>query len=213
MAYFHTLEVSGFRPAIWGARHPLKSYERMDSYLEDNGNFQIGANDYNLMRKLCNAGDPSHYKFIRMIQVWADIQAPRFWWSEADTYGVGVVKNSQSTMHRLMKDGVSKNDLDYIWGFDNYLDDEMNATLETLDYIIEMYNKTEGIEKENYFRMAKSFLPECFMQTRMVNLNYQVLRNMYNQRKNHRLKDWNIDFVNWINTLPLGQELIKNEWK
>lgn len=112
-----------------------------------------------------------------------------------------------------MKDGVSKNDLDYIWGFDNYLDDEMNATLETLDYIIEMYNKTEGIEKENYFRMAKSFLPECFMQTRMVNLNYQVLRNMYNQRKNHRLKDWNIDFVNWINTLPLGQELIKNEWK
>lgn len=214
MASFKTLLVEGFRPAIYGARHPLKSYDKMDSYAEGR-EFIVGENDYNLMRRLSNSGDPSHYKFIRMIQVWVDITAPRYFWSEFDTYKISTVANSQSTMHRLMKDGVSKEDLDYEWGFDKYLDDEMVGIIGTINTIIDIYHTEElsQEEKEKYFIAAKSFLPECYMQTRTVNLNYQVLRNMYNQRKNHRLPHWNRDFVEWIKSLPLGKELIMNEWE
>lgn len=213
MASFKTLLVEGFRPAIYGARHPLKSYDKMDSYVEGT-ELVVGENDYNLMRRLSNAGDPSHYKFIRMIQVWVDIKAPRYFFSEFDTYKISTVANSQSTMHRLMKDGISKEDLDYEWGFDKYLDDEMTGIIGTINTIINIY-QTEELsqeEKEKYFIAAKSFLPECYMQTRTVNLNYQVLRNMYNQRKNHRLPHWHKDFVEWVKSLPLGEELIMNQW-
>ena len=213
MASFKTLLVEGFRPAIYGARHPLKSYDKMDSYVEGT-ELVVGENDYNLMKRLSNAGDPSHYKFIRMIQVWVDIKAPRYFWSEFDTYKVSTVANSQSTMHRLMKDGISKEDLDYEWGFDKYLDDEMTGLIGTINTIINIYQTEELYQedKEKYFIAAKSFLPECYMQTRTVNLNYQVLRNMYNQRKNHRLPHWNKDFVEWVESLPLGKELIMNQW-
>jgi hypothetical protein len=127
---------------------------------------------------------------------------------------VGVTKNSQSTMHRLMKDGISKEDLDFEWGIDNFLDDEMIGNINTINTIIDIYHneKLTKTEREKYFTAAKAFLPECYMQIRTVHLNYQNLRNMYNQRKNHRLKEWNTDFVNWIETLPLGKELIMNEW-
>lgn len=113
-----------------------------------------------------------------------------------------------------MKDGISKEDLDYEWGFDSYLDDEMIGTINTINTIIDIYHneKLTQEEKEKYFIAAKASIPEAFLQTRTVNLNYQVLRNMYNQRKNHRLPQWHRDFTNWISTLPLGKELIMNQW-
>lgn len=217
MASFKTLEIAGWRAAIHGMRHPLKSHSKSDSYFDPNlDDFIVGENDLDLMRRLSKAGDPSHYKFLRMIQVWADIRLPRMVWSEFDTYKVGTTANSESTMHRLMKDGISKEDLDYEWGFDSYLDDEMQNTIDTINTIIDIYNNETFVfqeEKEKYFYAAKAFLPECYMQKRVVNLNYQVLRNMYNQRKKHRLPQWHNDFVQWVSTLPLGKELIMNEWE
>ena len=219
MADFKTLEVAGWRAAIHGMRHPLKSHYKSDSYFDpDLDDFIVGENDLDLMHRLCNAAEkennPAHNKFLRTIQVWVDIKAPRLWWTEWDTYKVGTVSNSESTMHRLMKDGISKEDLDYEWNFDKWADDEMIGLISTINTIIDIYhneNLTKE-EKEKYFLMAKRFLPEAFLQTRTVNLNYQVLRNMYNQRKNHRLPQWHNDFVNWVSSLPLGKELIMNEW-
>lgn len=220
MAKFTLLEIAGWEAAIRGMRHPLKSHARSDSHFDFNLNdYVIGSNDLDLMRRLCQAAEkennPAHNKFLRMIQVWVDIKASRGWWHEMSTYHVGTTTNSESTMHRLMKDGISKEDLDFEWGFDKWMDDEMIGTINTVNTIIDIYNSEElsQEEKEKYFIAAKSFLPECFMQRRVVNLNYMVLRNMYNQRKNHRLKDWSVDFVNFVKSLPLGRELIMNIWE
>ena len=219
MTSFNTLEVAGWKAAIHGMRHPLKSHHKSDSYFDpDLDDFIIGKNDLDLMRRLCSAAEkennPAHNKFLRMIQVWVDIKAPRFWWVEWDTYKVSTTANSESTMHRLMKDGISRDDLDYEWGFDQWMDDEMVGVINSINTIIDIYHneKLTQEEKEKYFIAAKAFLPECYMQKRTVNLNYQVLRNMYNQRKNHRLSQWNEDFVNWVSSLPLGKELIMNQW-
>ena len=220
MTSFKTLEVAGWRAAIHGMRHPLKSHAKSDSYFDpDLDDFIVGENDLDLMRRLCQAAEkennPAHSKFLRMIQVWVDARLPRYVWSEWDTYKVGTVANSESTMHRLMKDGISREDLDYEWGFDKWLDDEMIGTIGLINTIVDIYNKEDLTqeEKEKYFIAAKAFLPECYMQRRTVNLNYQGLKNMYNQRKNHRLPQWHKDFVEWIKSLPLGKELIMNEWE
>lgn len=195
-------------------RHPLKSYNKTDSYYNnDLEDYVIGENDKDLMYRLMAANDPSHYKFLRMIQVWVDVTLPRYVWSEWDTYRIGTTSNSQSTMHRLIRDGVTADDLEYEWGFDEDLDKQMLDTIDTINHIVDLY-KQEGLskeEKEKYFLMAKSFLPECYKQTRMVNLNYQVLRNMYHQRKNHRLPQWHDDFTRWVKTLPMS-ELITDFW-
>lgn len=118
MAKFTLLEIAGWEAAIRGMRHPLKSHARSDSYFDSNLNdYVIGSNDLDLMRRLCQAAEkennPAHNKFLRMIQVWVDIQAKRYWWSEWDTYKVSTTANSESTMHRLMKDGISREDLDF----------------------------------------------------------------------------------------------------
>ena len=219
MTSFKTLEVAGWKAAIHGMRHPLKSHAKSDSYFDpDLDDFIVGENDLDLMRRLCQAAEkennPAHNKFLRMIQVWVDIQAPRYWWHEMATYQIGTTTNSESTMHRLMKDGISRDDLDYEWGFDKWMDDEMIGVINTINTIIDIYHNENLIqkEKEKYFIAAKAFLPECYMQKRTVNLNYQVLRNIYNQRMNHRLPQWSQDFVQWVSSLPLGKELIMNQW-
>ena len=207
MARFQTMEVAGFVPAIIGMRHPLKSYTRADTYMDKEGNLTLGKNDYDLAKRLIQAGSPEHAKFLRQISVWVNITAPRYWWSEFDTYKVGTTANSQSTMHRLIKDGISKEEIDYPWGLDDVMDQYMINQINTINSIIDEYHREEDQQKkENLFLAIKSLLPEGYIQTRMVSLNYQVLRTMYNQRKNHRLIHWNTDFINWIKTLPV------NEW-
>lgn len=146
-----------------------------------------------------------------MIQVWVDITAPRYWWSEFDTYKIGTTADSQSTMHKL-KD-VDFNDesiIDFPWGFDQDADDSMRNILFYLSSLQLRMNKCKKDESqkqysETYHRILKSMLPEGFYQTRTVNLNYAVLRNMYRQRKNHRLPQWSEDFVSWINSLPYSE--------
>jgi len=213
MAKFQTLDVQGFMPALHGMRHPLKSYGNADSgYSSFTSEVKIGPNDYNLAKRLCKAGSPEHAKFLRQICVWVDITAPRFWWSEFDTYKIGTTANSQSTMHRLTKDGIKEEDFCFIFGEDEIANKAMRNYIKEINDLINLYNSLEsGDIKEQYFEKIKAMLPEGYMQTRTVSLNYQVLRTMYNQRKNHRLSHWNTDFVNWVHTLPYS-EFITDEW-
>lgn len=207
MVNFQTIEIAGFAPAIAGMRHPLKSYDKADSAYDEDGNFHIGKNDYLLAKRLCQAGSPEHAKFLRQICVWVNITAPRYWWSEFDTYKVGTTANSQSTMHRLMKDGVTNNDIDFPWDFipaaslimEHYIYDLNNLIHNSME-IYPQYNSDKS-----FLELVKAMLPEGYKQTRLVSLNYQVLRTMYGQRKNHRLSGWSTDFVDWIKTLPLPE--------
>ena len=213
MAKFQTLDIQGFMPALHGMRHPLKSYGSADSgYSGFSSEVKIGPNDYDLAKRLCKAGSPEHAKFLRQIVAWVDITAPRFWWSEFDTYKIGTTANSQSTMHRLTKDGIKEEDFCFIFGEDEIANKAMRNYIKEINDLINLYNSLEsGDIKEQYFEKIKAMLPEGYMQTRTVSLNYQVLRTMYNQRKNHRLSHWNTDFVNWVHTLPYS-EFITDEW-
>ena len=206
MVNFQTIEIAGFAPAIAGMRHPLKSYDKADSAYDEEGNLHIGQNDYNLAKHLCEAGSPEHAKFLRQIAVWVNITAPRFWWTEFDTYKIGTTANSQSTMHTLMRDGIKEEDIYFYFGEDDSANESMRNYINSINELIELYKTLEqGEIKEQYFEKIKAMLPEGFIQTRMVSLNYQVLRTMYNQRKNHRLSGWNTDFINWIHTLPISE--------
>ena len=206
MVNFQTVEVAGFAPAIAGMRHPLKSYNKADSGYDDKGNLHIGQNDYTLAKHLCEAGSPEHAKFLRQISVWVNITAPRFWWTEFDTYKIGTTANSQSTMHTLMRDGIKEEDIYFYFGEDEAANEVMREYINAINELIELYKTLEAGEiKEQYFKKIKAMLPEGFIQTRMVSLNYQVLRTMYNQRKNHRLSGWNTDFVKWVKTLPVSE--------
>ena len=212
MINFQTVEIAGFAPAIAGMRHPLKSYDKADTGYDEEGNLHIGMNDYNLAKRLCEAGSPEHAKFLRQIGVWVNITAPRFWWSEWDTYKIGTTANSQSTMHTLMRDGVKPEDFYFTFGEDEMANEAMHNYINVINELIALYKTLEpGDIKEQYFEKIKAMLPEGFLQTRMVSLNYQVLRTMYNQRKNHRLSGWHEDFVNWVHTLPM-QEWITGEF-
>ena len=223
MVSFQTIEVAGFLPAIAGMRHPLKSYNKADSKHDEEGNIRIGKNDYDLARRLCQAGSPEHAKFLRQIQVWVNITAPRFWWAEEATYKIGTVENSQSTMHTLIRDGIKEEDVAFNFGENNidladdnmfdFIDNVMRDYLSNLDLIINYYKTIDSNKKDikdQCFEKIKAMLPEGFFQTRMVSLNYEVLRNMYRQRKNHRLSGWNTDFVNWIETLPMSEWITGN---
>jgi hypothetical protein len=211
MVNFQTIEVAGFAPAIAGMRHPLKSYDKADSAYDEEGNLHIGQNDYDLAKRLCQAGSPEHAKFLRQIGVWVNITAPRFWWTEFDTYKIGTTANSQSTMHTLIRDGIKEEDIYFYFGEDEAANDAMRAYLIALNELIELYKTLDAGEiKEQYFEKIKAMIPEGFIQTRMVSLNYQVLRTMYNQRKNHRLAGWNTDFVTWVNSLPVAEWITGN---
>lgn len=207
MATFKTLEIAGWMPAIKGMRHPLKSYDRSDTdFLEQNNDdFAIGKNDYGLAMRLCNAG-PEHAKWMRQIQVWVEISAPRYYWSEFDTYKIGTAANSQSTMHKLKDEPLTKDCFEFEWGQDAVADKLMEVLMEELKSLQKKMNNDMDAETRNmYHRLMKGLLPESFIQTRMVSLNYQVLQNMYHQRKDHRLPQWNTDFVNWVKTLPYSE--------
>lgn len=211
---FETLEVAGFDSALYGMRNPLKSYNKADSKwqrTEDGADeeFIVGPNDYKLMKNLWKGGT-EHRKWMRQVAVWVDITAPRYWWSEWDTYKIGTSANSESTMHRLTKDGVKKEDLDF--PFDNSVASiYMSTLLIGLNNWIDLYNEeTDPDEKEKLFLIIKGLLPEAYMQKRTVCLNYEVLANMYRQRKNHRLPQWHKDFVEWIKTLPYSEFITGN---
>lgn len=210
---FETLDVQGFDSAMRGMRNPLKSYDKADSEWRSDYSgeyFYIGPNDYKLAKGLWEGGT-EHRKWMRQVIVWVEITAPRYWWSEFDTYKIGTSANSESTMHRLTKDGVTKEDLEFIWGVDPIADKAMELLLQSINNLIKIYNSINDKNyKEKLFQDIKGLLPESFLQKRTICLNYEVLATMYHQRKNHRLPQWRETFVSWIDTLPYNEFIIGN---
>lgn len=236
MDRFETLEVAGWSSAIEGMRAPLKSYDKSDSIDHYWDNFEIGENDYKLAKRLCKAG-PEHRKWMRQIQVWARWSLPLYLWQEADTYSIGISKNSESTMHTLTKRNLTWEDFDTEY-MDEVGKEVQIAAIQRINQALVRYNITRDEIKKHKYELAnpfiedtdnfdideikakiadleeeklkefislKSLLTTSFIQTRYVNLNYEVLHNMYHQRKNHRLPQWSKDFVSWVKTLPYSE--------
>lgn len=201
-------DVFGWESAIRGMRNPMNSWDKSDSVLEskcacfENGcgyEVCIGQNDLKLMKSLSKAGS-DHAKFLRMINVTVDITAPLYWWKEADTYAVGVVKNSCSTMHKIH---AKEFDLDDFSHEHLLTPMYLEYTINTLNHYREMFVKTK--DKQYWWQMIQ-LLPTSYNQKRTVQLNYQVLKSMYFARKNHKLDEWR-EFCKWIETLPYFKEV------
>lgn len=194
MIKFENTEVCGIRHAIRGMRNPMNSWDKSDSYEDIIYNtFKLGENDKGLAMKLSKAGT-DHRKFLRMITVYADITAPLYWWKEFDTYKVGTVANSCSTMHKLTSKRLTLDD----FSIDNNEPGYYVDILYDLNALIDNYKKTNDIK---YFRMLVGLLPSSYNQKRTVMLNYEVLANIYKSRQGHKLKEWH-EFIEWIEGLP-----------
>ena len=219
-------EFFGLKGALRGMRNPMNSWEKADSYdcfcfenpdcsCYDSetdsckcGCFAIGDNDMTLAKKLIKAGS-DHRKFLRMIHIQADVLAPLYWWKEYDTYKVGTATNSCSTMHKIHSDEFTIDDFSH-----EHLDDE-NIWL--LEYsIIKRLNtcRTHYLEtknKKDWWQMIQ-LLPTSYNQLRTIDLNYEVLMNIYHARKNHRLDEWH-SFCDWIESLPYMRDFLGLEEK
>ena len=195
--------VMNFENAIRGARNPLNSWDRMDSYYDSEGNFVLGENDLSLGSRLAKAGN-DHRKFLRMIFVSVDITAPLYWWKEFDTYKVGTVANSCSTMHKIHAKAFERDDFSC-----DRLDDDALAALDSLITFLEGERQKFCEDKNNkqaWHNMIQ-LLPSSFNQMRTVTLNYENLINIYYARKSHKLAEWH-SLCSWIESLPYAQELI-----
>ena len=216
-------EVTGWEHAIRGMRNPKNSWEKSDSCFctyrpECEGSCQvfIGPNDHSLMMTLRNSGT-DHRKFMRMITVYVDITAPLYWWKEFDTYKVGTVANSCSTMHKIHDKEFYEEDFSFERlesGYEEYKGDDamhtaycsMQNTISALNRLRYMYNITKN---KKYWDAMIQLLPSSYNQKRTVMLNYEVLANIYKSRRNHKLDEWK-DFCKWISSLPY-YELITGE--
>ncbi|MCC0698482.1 hypothetical protein KGF42_03285 [Clostridioides sp. ZZV15-6383] len=166
-------------------------------------NFHIGKKDMNLARHLIMAGS-EHAKFLRQIQVWVDVTMPRYWWSEADTYKFGT-KNSCSTMHKLFDKNKELTLSNFI--FDERDKEFIELSIKKINNLAKTHFEGNGDGTE--LVRPKRLLPEGYLQERTLNTNYAELRNMYHQRKSHRLKEeWQDTFCKWIETLPYSKQLI-----
>lgn len=244
MIKIENTEVMGWEAAIRGMRNPMNSWEKSDSiFVEDgechdiSGNsgpfngtvtdtetfFEMGDNDLALMTRLRNAGT-DHRKFMRMITVYIDILAPLYWWKEFDTYKVGTVANSCSTMHKIAEKEFTLEDFSH-----EHLDDDNSSadvnggdhfypltslnilliTIESLNYWRRRYNGTK--DKNDWWQMIQ-LLPSSYNQRRTVMLNYEVLANIYKSRKGHKLDEWHT-FCDWIESLPYSELITGKEKK
>ena len=195
-----TLEIAGIQPAIRAMRNPMDSWDKSDSIILNeifSKTFSLGVNDTALSRKLTNSGS-EHCKHLRMIHVWADLNLPRYIWSEFDTYKFNT-KVSSSSMHCFHKRLLTEKD------FEN--EEISKSTLNELNSLIEMFNsKEQSISKGEIRTKYKRRLPEGFLQLRTLDLNYAELLSIYSQRKNHRLLEWRV-ICEWIINLPKFREL------
>ena len=200
--------VMNFENAIRGARNPLNSWDRMDSAYDESGKYVLGENDLGLAKKLARAGS-DHRKFLRQIFVSVDITAPLYWWKEFDTYKVGTVANSCSTMHKIHAKMFEREDFSY-----DRLDEGGLALLDAvIDYLESERQKfcADKTNKQAWHNMIQ-ILPTSYNQMRTVTLNYENLINIYYARRSHKLGEWHT-FCDWIMSLPYASELIaiKNE--
>ncbi len=196
------VSVMNLENAIRGARNPLNSWAKSDSSYDENGCYVLGENDLGLARKLCRAGS-DHRKFIRQIFVSADITAPLYWWKEYDTYKVGTVANSTSTMHKIHSNPFRAEDFSC-----EKMNPETREYFESVIAFLEQlrikYNETK--DKTDWYSMIQ-LLPTSYNQMRTCTFNYENLGNIYHARKNHKLDEWHV-FCDWIEQLPYAQDLI-----
>ena len=217
---FEKTEVWGFEHAIRGMRNPLESWNKSDSeYIDIESEegielhskgiyYKIGKNDLDLMQRLIKAGS-EHRKFLRQIFVSVDITAPLYWWKEFDTYKVGTVSNSTSTMHKLASTPITTDCFemdDFSEIIDNYkIGKSWQIIITYLEQLRQGYNETKD---KRYWKELIRLLPESWLQKRTITMNYENILNMYQQRKHHKLTEWSESFINWVRTLPYAQELL-----
>ena len=234
---FEYIEVWGFQHAIRGMRNPLESWNKSDSCYIDkrfNDQFRIGKNDLELMQKLIKSGS-EHRKFLRQIFVAVDITAPLYWWKEFDTYKIGTVSNSTSTMHKLASTPITM-DCFEMNDFENFdlesedivfpLETTWKSLISDLEFCRQKYNKVmenkkhlEEIQEyedakkaqvmaKKYWKELIRLLPESWLQKRTITMNYENILNIYHQRKNHKLTEWSKSFCDWVESLPYAEEFI-----
>ena len=203
MIKIENIDVYGFEAAIRGARNPMNSWDRMDSCY-NNGEFEIGENDYKLLKNLTIAG-PEHRKWNRMVTVTMDITAPLYFLKEWDTYKVGTVANSCSTMHRIQAKKFEMSDfsIEHLRSLR-----VMHEVIDELNFYRDKFNKDK--KKEDWWEMIQ-LLPTSYNQKRTVHLNYEVLGMIYHQRRHHHLDEWHV-FCDTIKTLPYS-EFITREFE
>ena len=232
MLKIENTEVVGWEHAIRGMRNPKNSWEKSDSGICPNGTefgycyldhrkycprqnmdgpaFCIGPNDLDLMTRLRNSGT-DHRKFMRMITVYVDILAPLYWWKEFDTYKVGTVANSCSTMHKIHAKEFTFDDFSHEHLFPT-AKKNLESTIDILNGYRDQYSVDTNPElKKEYWWQMIQLLPSSYNQKRTVMLNYEVLANIYKSRRNHKLDEWHI-FCDWIESLPYS-EMITGEEK
>lgn len=191
--------------AMRGARNPLNSWNRTDSSYDGKGNYILGPNDLNLAKRLAHAGS-DHRKFIRQIIVSVDITGPLYWWKEFDTYKVGTVANSTSTMHKIHAKEFTLDDFSH-----DHMNEEALASLQqtvnTLESLRIQYLETK--DKTIWYSLIQ-LLPSSYNQMRTCTMNYENLVNMYHARRTHKLEEWH-EVCRWIETLPYAADLIVQE--
>ena len=218
---FERTQTWGFEHAIRGARNPMNSWDKSDSFYETGTDpftledwteteITIGPNDMALLQRLIKAG-PEHRKFMRQIMVSVDITAPLFFWSEFDTYKVGTVANSTSKMHKIATtpitiDCFETDDFEEI----TFGVGEIQSPDMIIDYCEKLRQKYLETKDKKYWKELIRWLPESWLQTRTVTMNYENLLAMCSkgQRRFHKLTEWSDSFINWARQLPYAQELI-----
>ncbi len=203
MIKIERVSVMNLENAVRGARNPMNSWAKGDSFYDENGNYVLGPNDIDLAARLAHAG-PDHRKFVRQIFVSLDITAPLYWWKEFDTYKVGTVANSCSTMHKIHTKEFTRDDFSC-----DRLDEGGLKALDALIAYLEAERKAFCADKTNRqpWHNIIQLLPSSYNQMRTVTLNYECLINMYYARKSHKLAEWHT-LCDWIKTLPYANELI-----
>ncbi len=199
------IAVMNFENAMRGARNPLNSWARSDSFYDEQGNFVLGPNDLDLAKRLRNAGS-DHRKYLRQVLVCMDITAPMYWWKEFDTYKVGTVANSTSTMHKIHAAPFTAEDFS-CERMTEATRKQFDGVIAYLEELRVRYNETK--DKALWVDMIQ-FLPSSYNQMRTVTMNYENLINMYHARKNHKLTEWH-DLCAAIEQLPYAKELIIGE--
>lgn len=220
MLKIENTEVFGWGAAIRGARNPMNSWDRMDSNWglkedpslinpnDDEVYFSVGENDMKLMKNLAKAGS-DHAKYLRMINVTMDVIAMQPWWMEFDTYKIATVRNSCSKMHKIHVKEFTIDDFEH-----RGIDECGGLTKTVFKMVIEHCNvlrdKFNETQEKKYWRALIELLPEGYLMRSTIQLNYEVLRNQYHARKNHKLVEWH-EYCDWIRTLPYAKELIIGE--
>ena len=226
MIRFENTKVFNFEGAVRGMRNPLNSWDKSDSTICPGRDFDdckatvdkcprgedeefredifcIGKSDLDLMKRLINAGS-DHRKFMRQILVSVDITAPLYWWKEFDTYKVGTVSNSCSTMHTIQAKEFKPND----FSFENLTDSACKCALDIIEELDKQRLLYLDTKDKKYWLNMIQLLPSSYNQKRTITLNYETLYNIYGSRKDHKLDEWRVGFIKWIESLPYAEEVI-----